>query len=393
MKIKSLILTFVLAGSTVVGFAQKGELNSAKASYEKFAGFKTVNSISLGLTDLKNAKASIDKVVVHEKTSSDPTAWAYKAMIYSDLASIDSVEATSMPLVKEAASSLAKAKELDKAGVNKDKLTLVSKVLSNIRLNQGVKQFTSKKYDDAYNSFNEALVFEPGDTLSTYYGGLAAINAKNNKNAIKQYEALLKTNYSRNAQIYYELSNLYAMEKDTTTAIRTSAEGSVKFPKFSALATQEIEFSLISGKQKEVISRITEQETKEPTNKLYPFYLGIAYGSMKKVAESEAAYKRAIAVDPNYADANLNLGSSILNRGIDLYNKANKLPASKQKEYDAMMKQANAEFDKAFPYLDKASVLTPKSRTALENLKTYYLIKKNNAKVTEITKRLSEATE
>ena len=393
MKIKSFILTFVLAGSTIVGFAQKGELNIAKSSYESFEKFKSVNTAGFGLNDLNKAKASIDKVVVHEKTSADPTAWTFKALIYSDLALMDSVEATAAPLIKEAASAVVKARELDKAGVNKEKLAQVSKVLSNIHLNLGVKHFKASKFDDAYLTFLEASTFEPGDTLSIYYGGLAAINAKNNKNAIKQYEALIKTNYSNNSQIYYDLSKLYAMEKDTASAIRMAAEGSVKFPKFSALATQEIELSLISGKQKEVISRISDQEAKEPTNKLYPFYLGIAYGSMKKVAESEAAYKRAIAVDPNYADANLNLGSSILNRGIDLYNKANKLPASKQKEYDVMMKQANAEFDKAFPYLDKASQLLPKSRNALDNLKTYYLIKKNNAKVAEITKRLSEATE
>ena len=393
MKIKSFILTFVLAGSTLISFAQKNELNSAKTSYDKFASFKAVNSVTMGLNDLKNSKASIDKVVVNEKTAADPSAWAYKALIYSDLASIDTVEVTSKPLIKEATEALVKAKELDKAGANKDKLAQVNKVLNNIQLNLGVKQYKESKFNDAYNSFNEALVYDPSDTLSIYYGGLSAINAKNNKNAIKSYLALLQTSYSKNSQIYYDLSRLYAMEKDTVASIRTAAEGAKKFPKNSALATQEIELSLISGKQKEVISRITDQEAKEPTNKLYPFYLGIAYGSMKKVAESEAAYKRAITIDPNYMDANLNLGSSILNRGIDLYNKANKLSATKQKEYDAMMKQANTEFDNAFPYLQKANELSPKSRLTLENLKTYYLIKKNNTKVSEIIKKLKEATE
>lgn len=393
MKIKSLILTFALAGSTLIGFAQKGELNSAKSSYDKFAGFKAVNSIALGIAELKNAKASIDKATTNEKTAGDPATWAYRALIYSDLASLDSVETTSKPLIKEATAALVKAKDLDKAGAYKDKLAQASKVLNNIQLNLGVKQYKASKFEDAYNSFNEALIYDPTDTLSIYYGGLAAISAKNNKNAIKNYQALLQTNYSNNAQVYYDLSRIYAMEKDTASAIRTAAEGSKKFPKNSALATQEIELSLISGKQKEVISRISDQEAKEPSNKLYPFYLGIAYGSVKKTSESEAAYKRAIAIDPNYIDANLNLGSSILNRGIDLYNKANKLPASKQKDYDAMMKQATTAFDSAFPYLQKANELSPKSRLVLENLKTYYLIKKNDAKIAEITKKLKEATE
>ena len=94
-------------------------------------------------------------------------------------------------------------------------------------------------------------------------------------------------------------------------------------------------------------------------------------------------------LDANYFDATLNLGSGILNNGIDLYNKANTLPANKQKEYDAAMKAAFVEFDRAFPYLDKAVKIDPKSLNALQNLKTYYVIKKNTAKVAELTKQIS----
>src|SRR5690606_12549235 len=95
-------------------------------------------------------------------------------------------------------------------------------------------------------------------------------------------------------------------------------------------------------------------------------------------------YKRALAVDPDYPEANINMGGLVMNQGIDIYNKANALPTSKQKEYDAMMKQAQAKFDKAFPFLQKAAELNPKSRLALENLKTYYIVKKNDAKVNEL---------
>ena len=52
------------------------------------------------------------------------------------------------------------------------------------------------------------------------------------------------------------------------------------------------------------------------------------------------------------------------------------------------MKNASTAFDKAFPYLQKGTELDPKSRIALENLKTYYLIKKDNAKVEEIAKKI-----
>lgn len=388
MKIKSVIITFILAGSAVMGFAQKGELSSAKLNYDQYVKLKDANSATLGIPVLKNAKTSIDKVVEHIKTTGDATAWTYKALIYSELAFLDSVSATSKALATEAASALSKAKELDKAGENKANWGQVVLTLGNYQLNQGVESYKSKNFDAAYNLFNEGLNYSPSDTTLLYYSGLSAINLKNYKNAIAKYEALSKTNFSLNSQIFLDLSKLYTAEKDTASAIRVASEGAKKYPLNPELATQEIELSLLTGKQKEVIATITEQVQKNPTNKLYPFYLGIAYTSINDLQKAEDAYKNAIAIDPGYPDATLNLGILILNKGIELNNKAVKLPLSKQKEYDLISKQSVVELDRALPYLQKSLELNPKSISALESLKTYYIIKKNQAKVEEITQKL-----
>jgi hypothetical protein len=66
------------------------------------------------------------------------------------------------------------------------------------------------------------------------------------------------------------------------------------------------------------------------------------------------------------------------------------LPGSKQKEYDLGMKNANIEFDRAFPYLKLSFDLNPKSEIVLQNLKTYYMLKKNQAKVDEMTSLLKQ---
>ena len=388
MKLKSFILTTVLAGFTLSGYAQKAELSSAKSNYDKYDQLRSANSAALGLTNLQTAKASIDKAAVHEKTISDPSTWTYKALIYSDLAGLDSVPSTSKPLITEAANALSKAKEMDKSGANKTNLDKVAANLAQYDLNLGVKAYQANKFEEAYKSFNNSLNFRPGDTTIMYYAGLSAINAKDYKAGIAKYEDLIKTNFSANPQIYLDLSRLYTMQGDTVKAIQIASAGAAKF-NTAALATQEIELSLMSGKQAEIISKIEVQAQKDPKNKLLPFYLGIAYNATKNNEKAIAAYKQAIAIDPEFGDANLNLGGLYLNKGIDLYNTANKLPQSKQKEYDVMMKNANSQFDAAFPLLDKAAKLNPTSRIALENLKSYYIIKKNNAKVGEITKQLS----
>jgi tetratricopeptide (TPR) repeat protein len=390
MKIKSYILAAVFTASSVIVFAQKGEVTSAKSNYDKFITFKDANSMALALPNLKLAKASIDKAVLHAKTMADPLAWTYKALIYGEMALMDSIPSTSKPLLNEAQTAYKKAVELDKDGSNKANLDhLNSAIFSQYELNQGVKAYQTNNFSEAYTSFNNALVYRPGDTTITYYAGLSAINYKNYDAGIKSYESLIKTNFSANKSIYMDLSRLYSMKGDTAKAISIASEGAAKFND-SQLATQEIELSLMSGKQKEVIIKIADQAKKDPKNKLYPYYLGIAYSTLGDVIKAEEAYMQALVIDPAFADANINVGGIILNKGIVIYNEANKLSQSQQKEYEAAMKRASGEFERAFPYLKKANELDPKSRIALENLKTYYLIKKDNAKMDEVTKKLEE---
>lgn len=95
-------------------------------------------------------------------------------------------------------------------------------------------------------------------------------------------------------------------------------------------------------------------------------------------------YKKALEIDPNYFEANLNYGYVILNPAIDAYNAANKLPANKQKEYDAAIAKAKAQFEQAKPYLVKAVELQPKSIDALQNLRTYYLGVKDDANASKL---------
>ena len=77
-----------------------------------------------------------------------------------------------------------------------------------------------------------------------------------------------------------------------------------------------------------------------------------------------------------------------MNPAIYEYNAANQLPTNKQKEYDAAVAKANAGFDSAKPFLQKAVDLMPKSADALTNLKAYYLAKKDLTNANAIQKQI-----
>lgn len=386
MNTKSLIVTLAVIGMSVSAFAQKSAVSSAKSDYESYTTLRGA-SPQLAQPKLKSAKEAIDKAVLHEKTKNDPGAWTYRALIYADMAANDSTSAADQ-LTAEALTALNKAKELDNAGAQKENIQKAVTLLSQGQLIKGKNFYDKQKYAEAYKEFNKGLEYAPGDTTLNYAAAISAMYAKDNANAIARFKELLPTNYSALENIYSNLSALYMQVGDTTAAIKTAGEGATKFPKSSDLATREIELSLMSGKQKEVIEKINAQATKEPNNKIYPFYLGIAYNAANENVKAEEAYKKAIALDPNYNDAYINLGGLIMNNGIEIYNKANKLPANKQTEYAATMKKAQAEFDRALPFLEKAVELNPKSDLALRNLKTYYTIKNNKAKVDEIDAKI-----
>ncbi|MBE9583645.1 tetratricopeptide repeat protein [Mucilaginibacter sp. JRF] len=419
MKIK-LLTAGLLALASTTAFAQKGELNKAKEEYQKYESTKE-GLVTVALKSLNDAKTAIDKAAAHEKTANLPLTFAVKGVIYAALASRDSVETTAAPLQTAASEALKKAQELDTKKDDKELTEIINngnRYLAQYSLNQGVKQYQGGKYALAYTSFDAYRQILPEDTNAIYYTALSAANAgredaKFLPMAISGYQKLLTTNYTKKEDIYNDLASTYLMSKDTAGALKTVSEGVQKFPSNASLRSREIEINLVQGKEADAVSKIEAAIANSPKDKNLYYYGGITYAKVadlaakdEKKAKTPAAkaplsakkeqsftksaemYKKALEIDPNYADAALNLGFVMVNPAIEAYNAANALPVNKQKEYEAAVAKANKLFDAAKPYLDKAVTLNPKSPEALNNLKTYYLGKKDTANANKIQKQI-----
>lgn len=99
---------------------------------------------------------------------------------------------------------------------------------------------------------------------------------------------------------------------------------------------------------------------------------GAIYHQLERNDESISCYKKAYEIKPDYFDAIYNIGVIYLNNGVDISTQANDLPISKQKEYDASIKKANAEFKESLPYFERAHELNPKDISTMEALKQLY---------------------
>jgi hypothetical protein len=406
MKIK-LLMTGLLGLVSATTFAQKSELSNAQSSLTTYQVSSTQKGLAVMVTkansSLQDAKTSIDKASTNEKTAALPLTFALKASIYAELAFRDSVLSTSAPLFVTADEAFKKAKELDTKGENKGILDNASRTLANYELTLGVKQYQNKEYEKAYHSFDYFRQIAPEDTNAVYYTALAASNAgttdpKYYPLAISNYDKLLTLKYSGNAGTYMNLSAMYLLSKDTVNALKAAGDGVTKYPLNNELRKREIEIALQSGKQAEVLDKIMAAITADPKNKVLYYYAGLTYSQVGDEAEAKSAkaktdaekkslhqtanddyvkaadnYKKSLDVDPDYFESNLNLGYVLMKPAIELYNQARELPSNApQKQYDDIRYKADALFDIAKPYLQKAVDLKPKSIDALNNLRNYY---------------------
>ena len=193
------------------------------------------------------------------------------------------------------------------------------------------------------------------------------------------------------------MSVIYLRTKDTAAALKIITAGVAKYPTNSELRKREIEIALQTGKQNDILEKIQSALVNDPKNKTLIYYAGLTYSQIadddyaKSDKSKDAAakkslhqaaldnytkagemYKRALEVDPDYFEANLNLGYVLIRPAIDAYYAARDLPGSQQKQYEAAIAKSNAMFDLAKPYLEKAVALNPKSVDALTNLRSYY---------------------
>jgi len=403
MKIKFLIIG-LLGFISATAFAQKGQLSDAQDNYTSYDAVKSQKALdSKAAQSLADAKTAIDKASTNEKTAALPQTYALKGAIYGALAMRDSVPATAEPKITTALDNIKKATAADTKGDYKKLITDANLYVAIYYQGIGVKQYQAKKYEQAYQAFDSWLQAIPTDTTAMYYSSLAATNAgitnpKFNQYAIADYNKLLATNYSANTKVYGYLATLYMQTKDTTNALKTINAGVAKYPSNASLREMQVRISLQAGKEKELTGTFDAAIANDPKNKNLTYYAALTYSRIAdgqeddankakddagkaagiKTAEDNYAkaadyYKKSLAIDPEYFEGNLNLGYVLMRPAIDIYNQARALPSNAtQKQYDDLRLKADAQFDIAYPYLQKAVDLNPKSVDALSNLRNYY---------------------
>ena len=143
---------------------------------------------------------------------------------------------------------------------------------------------------------------------------------------------------------------------------------------------------LTNGKYQEAIDNLDKAIATDPKNSNLYRARGDAYFSIanpKKAAKpknydelmgkAESSYKKAIELDPKYADSWANLGIVYNNWSVEQSLRCDDLikQATKLKECEAKTKEM---YDKAIPAFEKAIDLNPNDKASMKILQKLYLL-------------------
>ncbi|MCE7990998.1 MAG: tetratricopeptide repeat protein [Roseivirga sp.] len=323
--------------------------------------------------DLDRARDNIDKAIDHERTKRQAKTWYYRGMIYQGIHfsnEPDKVE----DAIYVAAESYEKARTLDTRRIDSNDLERRYKMTADVLFTEGVNFYNKREHVKAagYFEFCEKIKLSYGevDSLAVFNQGLAYESAAKFDLAIKQYQKSIAIGYN-SATCYQTIASIYLRKKEDENAIKAIDEGLVKFPNDLSLLTSRINLYLRYGQMKEALNYMDRALINDSENAVLYFSRGTIHDNFKESTKAEADYKTALQINPEYFDANYNLGALYFNLGVDINNQAGL--EDDNAEYEKKKNEAENLFRKSIPYLEKAQNIEPSHQATLQSLMQLYV--------------------
>ena len=356
---------------------------------------KAEMALSQGKLDI--AKAEIDeafKIDEKGKVSTLSKNWYTKGQIYKAIYLDDSTEYKNLAgeeTLKIAMDAFNKVKEMDKETSSyvifsgQETAQLYAFIV-----NKGAEKYNENEFEGAYKEFMTALIVVPNDTTALLYGGVSAQQANMNEEALKCFQTLAD-NGTANIDTYKTLIYMYRTEKeDMDMVISTINSALKKFPESKDFVQEKITTLIIMDRTDEAKAELEAAVAKDPTNPQYYYFLGYLYDKKNEFDPAVENYEKAVELNPEYYEANYNLGVMHYNKARSIISELNNLPLSEYRTQEAAyVERAQAIFKVALPYFEKAAEIKPNEDIQLlETLEGVYLQLKMPDKAAAIEARI-----
>lgn len=386
---KRLLLTVALCVAASASFAQKKAVKEAQ-------GIAKADK-----ADFTEARSLIKGALENPETKDDAQTWYVAGFIEDQQFSAERTkqilgQQPNEPVMYDALIAILpyfkKAYELDQQPNEKGKIKpKYSKDIKSILsadhvyfFNGGAYFFDQKDYKKAYDFFNQYMeisdlpMFEGTQTAekdSTYmtvqfYAAVAATQIGDSQTAIKALERAKNTEYRQN-DIYQYLCYEYQQAKDSVNYEKTLEEGMVKFPEEEWYLMNLINTYIYSGRNEKALEFLNTAIASKPNDAQLYQVKGIVYETgLKDYDNAEAAFKKAVELNPESVESMSSLGRVYYNKGVNKQGEANMI--NDNKKYQEELAVAKELFKKALPYFQKAHEMKPDESEYMTALRGIY---------------------
>lgn len=400
---KNQILLLVALFLCTATFAQKDELKAAEKAVKK--------------NDYATAAAEISKAEGLIAGADDKTKAKFyyvKGQTYAGMAKTD----PSQENYNTAAESFNNLFEVEKS-MGSDKYTTLAKPTLDTMVTEisavGIKSYQDKNYSAAKTELYQVYNLSPTDTVFLEYAANAAYLDQDFETALAHFTALRDIGYtgitteytalnkasgerenmgsksqmdlmvktgsysepkavtSENKQpsIIKNIAFVYVEMGDTEKAIEAVKTARKVAPDDVNLILTEANLQIKLGNKDAFAKLMNEAVELDPKNPALYFNLGVISGEQGDFEKAKDYYKKCISLDPDYADAYINLGSAYLEDDKALVEEMNKNLNDFDK-YDEIKAKQSELYKEVIPLYESAYKLRPDDLDTIRTLMSLY---------------------
>ena len=324
---------------------------------------------------LSSAKTSVDSLIKASPDSLDLERNVYKAVVYSSILYIDSLNNLKQPvqMFQQTADLVDRLQGYRKSYKYQAELDYSKRCLANVYIRKGFVSLSNSDFINALQLFESAKKYVPDFKDVAAYIAFTNNKLGNLHAAAKYYEGLAGD--STKAEYAEAASNIYKSFGDTVAALNVIKRARKILPGDKSLLLDEANIYTNRKDYHALENLLPALLDINANNADIAFVAANCYDHLNQYDKAESLYLRSIELNSSAYDPIFNLGL--------LYFKQSKLPRDKDKTQDEL---------RAAQWLERANEISPNEVNCLQVLKLVYEQEGNQNQTNKVNNKLKQLT-
>ena len=239
----------------------------------------------------------------------------------------------------------------------------------------GVKEYYERLLDMGYTGIE--TTYEAVDALTgerRVYGSKEDMDAQVKLKLASDPQVKVETD--KQPEMYLTLIQLLYQDEEYDKALEYCKKALAKYPDDKDIFLLEGQIQYQKGDMDKFLENLLAAEKVFPGDAEIQYNIGFIYGEKKDNDKSIEYYKKAIAVDPKYVNAYINMASTMLESEQKINDEIDKLPfsmnAAQKKQYDELVAQKKKLYKDVADLLEGAHKEVPDNLNIVRILRNVY---------------------